>query len=120
LTAQEMLQREKLLKGHNVLFLKGAPRYIDQAELFPESWFVMGSDALERMLDPRWYTHAGNPIEWALSRFSYLGTRFLVSARNGVTIDDCFDAARVDLKYRLMFQDIDYVSTASSTKLRSR
>lgn len=121
LTPQEMLQREKMLKGHHVLFLKGAPYYIDQAELFPESHFVMGSDALARMLEAGWYQGkqlGRNPVEAVLSRFSYLGTRFLVSARGGASIDDCFDKAKVDLKYRLMFDDIDFVSDLSSTALR--
>lgn len=77
LSLQEMLERAKMLKGHDCLFTEGDSLYLEKARKFPGSSFVIGADALIRMLDPKW----GPDIEPMLREFEHLGTRFYVRGR---------------------------------------
>ena len=54
LTTAQVLQRAKLLSGHDRFFSQGDPLYLDKARRWPGARILMGLDALERMLDPRW------------------------------------------------------------------
>jgi nicotinamide mononucleotide (NMN) deamidase PncC len=54
LNAADALQRARMLKGRNLIFTSDAGRYLDKARLYPGMPFVMGTDALVRMLDPKW------------------------------------------------------------------
>ena len=38
-----------------VLITRGLPLFLDKAEAFPGFSFILGVDALSRMLDPRYY-----------------------------------------------------------------
>ena len=114
LTVQDMLKRAKLLRGHDALFTRGESLYIEKARRFPETPLVMGSDALLRMLDPKW----GPEVKALLVEFSQLGTTFLVSPRNGLTVDDCFAKTSTDCEFRFMFTELDGAWDVSSTQLR--
>jgi len=85
LTVQEMVVRGRALqrRGHTAFFSRGAPKYIDKAREYPGAHFVIGVDALDRMLDPKWC-----PVEPMLEEFDRLGTRFWVGARDGVSMLD--------------------------------
>lgn len=83
LSAQEVLQRMKLLKGHDMLVTMGDPMYIQKAERFPKTPIVVGTDALVRLFDPKW----GLPVAETLDRFRQLGTTFYVSERPTQTLD---------------------------------
>lgn len=54
LSPAELLQRAKLLKGYDVLFTDQAPLYLDKARRYPGRSILIGVDAFERMLDPKW------------------------------------------------------------------
>jgi len=54
LTVQDMLKRAKLLQGHNRLFCKGDPLYLDKVNRFPGHPILMGADAALRLFDPKW------------------------------------------------------------------
>jgi nicotinic acid mononucleotide adenylyltransferase len=77
LSVQEMLRRAKMLDDESVLFSENDPLYIDKARLRPYTKFIIGADALIRMLDPKW----GPAIEPMLSEFLRLGTHFYVFGR---------------------------------------
>ena len=77
LTAAEMLQRAAMMKGYNFLLTEDDPLYLDKARKFPGAHFIMGADALERMLDPKW----GVDSLTLMKDFSELKTRFLVLGR---------------------------------------
>jgi hypothetical protein len=49
-----LLQRAKLLRGTDRLFTNGLPLYLDKSNRFPERPFIIGADALLRMIDPKW------------------------------------------------------------------
>jgi hypothetical protein len=90
----ELLSRTRLLRGKNTLFSRGEPLYIDKARRYPGAGFVLGTDALVRLLDPRW----GVAPEALVAEFRSLGTRFYVASRavDGelVTLRDVPEAAR--------------------------
>lgn len=77
LTVQELLQRAKMLQGHNRLFTSSLPLYLDKARKYPGAAIIMGADAALRMLDPKW----GVDVESLLSEFITLGTKFYIMGR---------------------------------------
>lgn len=77
LSLAELVQRAKLLHGHDRLFTSGAPLYLDKSARFPERPFIIGSDAFLRMLDPKW----GPRPEQVLRDLSLNGTTLLIVGR---------------------------------------
>jgi nicotinamide mononucleotide (NMN) deamidase PncC len=77
LSVADMLQRAKMLEGYDRMFTRGDPLYLDKAKAFPDTGIVIGSDALERMLDPKW----GIDPEVLGQEFDRLGTKFYVTER---------------------------------------
>jgi nicotinic acid mononucleotide adenylyltransferase len=77
LTIQEMLRRRKMLKNRTVLFTRNDPLFIDKARARPRTPFILGADALLRMLDPFW----GVDPKAMLEEFVQLGTTFYVFGR---------------------------------------
>lgn len=77
LSVQLLLQRAKLLQGHDRLFTRKEPYYLDKAKSFPGIPMVLGADAMVRMLDPKWGI---NPID-LFKGFIGLETKLLVAGR---------------------------------------
>jgi hypothetical protein len=77
MTVGEVLRRARMLEGHDRMFTRGDPLYLDKARRFPGARIVIGADAFERMLDPRW----GPKIGPMLAEFVRLGCAFLVADR---------------------------------------
>jgi hypothetical protein len=73
----ELLGRASRLRGHDTLFSRGDPLYIDKARRYPGCGFVIGTDALARMLDPKW----GPSVPVLVEEFRRLETRFYVTTR---------------------------------------
>lgn len=59
------------------MFTKGDALYLDKARAFPGVPMIIGSDALQRMLDPKW----GPDPEELGEEFDRLGTFFYVTER---------------------------------------
>ena len=79
LSIQDILNRLRHFKGRrDLMFLEGAGLYIEKARMFPGCNLVMGTDALRRMLDPKW---GYDPIEM-LREFQGLGAHIKVSIRD--------------------------------------
>lgn len=129
LTVQELLKRAKMLQGHNRLFTTNLPLYLDKARAYPGSPLVLGSDAVLRMLDPKW----GVEIGPSLQEFKELGTRFFVMGRNvdnkwpyhGTTqfvtaLDIVKDLPDALAKYGYMFNHLDGRWDISSSELRNK
>jgi len=77
LTVQQLLQRAKLLQGHDRLFTAKLPFYLDKARVFKNTPLILGADAMVRMLDPKW----GLDIGEMFSAFYDFGTKLFVAAR---------------------------------------
>lgn len=125
MTVQALLQRAKLLQGHDRLFTKSYPFYLDKAEAFPGVPLVLGADAMVRMLDPKWGV---SPSE-LLNKFNNLNTKLLVSGRligdKFITCDDILNDLR-DKDYTLwnlasrVMRYVDGRIDISSTELRNK
>lgn len=94
LSVAEILQRAKLLEGYGRMFTTDDPLYLDKARRFPGARFIVGSDAMVRMLDPKW----GPDPAAMMEEFRQLGVRFLVADREQdgrlVGLDDIPGAPR--------------------------
>jgi hypothetical protein len=77
LTAAEILKRAKMLKGYDLLVTSGAPLYLDKARLFPGVAMIVGSDTLQRLLDPHW----GLEVDALIEGFRQTKTEFFVVDR---------------------------------------
>ena len=53
LSIQDLLKRAKMFKGRDRIFTH-APMFIDKIRAFPGMPLIVGSDTLDRLLDPKW------------------------------------------------------------------
>lgn len=115
LSIAQVLERAKMLEGFDRLFTTNDPLYLDKARCFPGARFIVGSDALVRMLDPKW---GPDPMKM-MDEFRHLGVRFLVADREQdgaiLGLDDIQGAPR-DICTRIM-RPAQHLGL-SSTKLR--
>lgn len=65
-----------------VIVTQNDPLFIDKARAYPGAGFLIGSDSMERLLDPRWYGGKTEAVIDMLSEFERLGTRFYVFGRD--------------------------------------
>jgi hypothetical protein len=77
LTVRERLDQ---LGAYDVC-LTCAPTFVEKAEIFPGSTFVVGADTLGRIADARYYGGSQAARDAALARFDQAGVRFLVFGR---------------------------------------
>lgn len=116
LSTADLLRSVKMLRGHDRLFTEGDPLYLDKARRFPGRAFIVGADAVARMLDPAW----GPEVEAMLAEFMHLGTTFRVNARlvNGVPLTPEDLIAQVPERFRALFVPVAGRWDVSSTDLR--
>jgi hypothetical protein len=77
LTVQELLQRAKMLQGHDRIFTRKLPYYLDKAKAFPGHPIILGADAMVRILDPKWGL---DPVDM-FKQFIDLNTQLFVASR---------------------------------------
>lgn len=120
LTTSQVLRRASMMRGHDFLATRGDPLFIDKARAFPGASFVVGADALDRMLDPKW----GIPTWDLLREFHVLGTRFLVPGRviggKYMTLSDVLQKRSYSVSgWSTLFKPVDYRLDISSTEIRN-
>jgi nicotinic acid mononucleotide adenylyltransferase len=116
LSVTDVIQRAKLLHGFPRLFTAGDPLYLDKARRFPGAKFVIGADALARMLDPKW----GVDPAVLVAELRQLGIRLLVADREmeGTLLTlDGIASAPMDLCERVLGPARHL--TMSSTQIRA-
>ena len=77
----DLQERELGTQGYAMVF-SNAPTFIEKSLVFPAATFVVGSDTIERIADPKYY---GNQIanrDAALGLLQQRGHRFLVFGRS--------------------------------------
>lgn len=120
LSSTEILQRVAMLKGRNFLITDGDARYLDKALLNPGVPFVIGVDALIRMLSPEW----GIPTEDLLSILAGINARFFVVGRlvdgKFMSLSEVEDKFPILLKYHKNFEPVNGRWDVSSTELRNK
>lgn len=129
----ELLRRASQFRGQEfpILLTQRDPLFIHKARRWPHSWFAIGVDTLERMLESKWFRVPGTTDAipgidsyWAtngdigvhamLAEFRILGTRFLVFQRNGKGLKD----VNVPGDFRDLFEPVKGSWDISSTELR--
>lgn len=68
--------------GRDPVAVTSAPLFVQKAELFPGSVFVVGSDTAVRVLDPRFYEGEADKMHASLDAVRDRGCRFLVAGRD--------------------------------------
>jgi hypothetical protein len=95
-------------------FTDSEPLYIDMARKRPGSCFIIGADAMQRMLDPKW----GPDVVEMLNEMRNLKVTFLVRGRE---IDGKFVECRdipVPFPYQLLFRPLEGRCDMRSSELR--
>lgn len=77
MTSAEMLQRAVMMRGYNFLLTENDALYMEKVRARPGADFIMGADALDRLLDPKWGIEPADIIKELAAR----GTRILVPGR---------------------------------------
>ncbi|MDO5581124.1 MAG: hypothetical protein Q4G69_08295 [Planctomycetia bacterium] len=98
-----------------------APRFIDKADLFPESLFIVGADTLLRIADLSYYNNDQKQYEEIVHHFSAMGTRFLVFARPNGDHAETLSNLPIDENLRHLCREIpvsEFLETISSTEIR--
>ena len=80
LSEEVIQQRAAQFATVGPLWLTRSPRFVQKAELFPGTWFVVGYDTAVRMLDPR-YSGSEEARDAGLQRLWELDCRVLVGGR---------------------------------------
>lgn len=115
LSLGDMLDRYLALQDkRDVLFLEDGSTYLEKARLYPGSSFVIGSDVVQRIVDPRW----GHEVLPMFEEFARLSTRFQVGLREGDTFSELM--RQVPEGFRSMFTELPQSPYAgmSSSQLR--
>lgn len=75
-------QRVRQFATDQTLWLTRSPTFDEKSRLFPGATFVVGSDTLARIADPRYYGNDPAACRSALERIASRGCRFLVFGRS--------------------------------------
>ena len=123
LTQDDLRRRLTQFAWRASVWLTHAPRFVDKAERFPGTCFIVGVDTALRLVSPRYYADETYRDE-ALRRLRDLECRFLVACRV-VAEGTCLglDDVPIPSEHREMFQEIPeehFRWDISSTELRQR
>jgi hypothetical protein len=78
----ELRRRTSQFASEQVVWLTRAAKFEEKAKLFPGATFLVGTDTLRRIVDPRYYAGDAAACRSALERIAAAGCRFLVFGRN--------------------------------------
>ena len=81
----EMAERAQQVTSRYDLWFTRAATFVEKARLFPGVTFVVGSDTIERIADPRYYDDDSANRDKAIGSIRDLGCRFLVFGRKDGT-----------------------------------
>lgn len=116
----DILRRSKMLQGQERIFTLGEPLYLDKAKNHKGKKFLIGSDALERLLDPVW----GPNTKEVLDGFKECEIEFFVSERTlndkEITLESIYQKYPLALEYKDLFTIVNTKINMSSTEIRNR
>jgi hypothetical protein len=123
ITPDIIVQRIAQFAGRWPIYVSNAPTYLEKAQLFPDTVFIVGFDTAERVLHPRYYQNSESALYAALSRIAQCGCSFWVAGRqdeNGVFRDG--EQLKVPEPFSQMFKPIPadaFRKDISSSELRA-
>ena len=116
------MRRIAQFAGRYRIIADSAPTFIEKANRYPGTTFLVGYDTAARILQPRYYGNSYESMETAIDEIGKLGCRFLVAGRalNG---GDFLQAEDLTIPYRFqkLFQGISpklFREDVSSSELR--
>jgi len=121
--SEEAHRRVAQFANLSPVLLTAAPLFSQKAQLFPHSFFILGADTADRLLQPRFYNNSPAQMIDSFEQVRRAGCRFLVAGR----LDDDHFLTLKELSlpdgYRELFQEIPeskFRVDVSSTALRRR
>ena len=105
------------------LALTAAPAFVEKANVFPMTTFVVGVDTAERIVQPRFYGGREQAMQIAMDQFRRRGCKFLVAGRKvGSEFHTLTDISVPD-GFQDLFQELPetrFRKDVSSTELRMK
>lgn len=83
LTRDQIIERLTQFREHRPVWVTRAPTFVEKAELFPGTAFVLGVDTAVRLISPQYYQGDTQLRDRALARLRDLGAKLLVAGRLG-------------------------------------
>lgn len=115
LTVPDMLRRAKFLEGHDRKFTRDDPLYLDKAANNPGAAFIVGVDAVERLIDPKW----GLNIDHQFQKFEQFGTRFYVAGRMVEGRFKTLSDVNIPRRWARLFEEVHGRWDVSSSEIRA-
>jgi hypothetical protein len=80
----DIVARIRQFPANRTVWLTRASTFVEKAQIFPSSVFVVGADTLLRIADPRYYHGDSSARDLAISQLAQHRCRFLAFGRSGV------------------------------------
>lgn len=77
----EILRRISQFAANASLWITNAPTFVEKAELFPNTCFLVGIDTIQRIADPKYYSEDLKARDAAIAMLAERQCRFLVFGR---------------------------------------
>lgn len=81
LAYEEVLRRLEDLPADVPVVLTCAPTFAEKARLFPGTWYGIGCDTAQRLLEPRYYGGIADGVSQSLDELTRHGAHFVVAGR---------------------------------------
>lgn len=122
----EMAQRSAQFGTDETLWFTRAPTFVEKSRIFPGCTFIVGTDTLARIGEPRYYegrsaTAQAASRDEALATMAALGCRFLVFGRRREAQFDSLETIVVPPALRVLCDGVpesEFRADISSTELR--
>ena len=118
---EHRLARISRAKPNQPVWLTQTPLFVDKAELFPWSVFVVGADTIKRFADLRFYQDNVHKFHEILRTIAYYNCRFLVFARQSKTGLESLETMKMPDMLRSLCEDVPpsvFTMDISSSDLR--
>ncbi|MFO0878479.1 MAG: hypothetical protein U0840_14160 [Gemmataceae bacterium] len=122
LDAAEVARRASQFTPPESLWVTRAPTFLQKAELFPGTWWVVGADTALRIVQGRYYADEQG-VAQALEAIRERGCRFLVAGRLGHSGYQCLPDLPIPPDASDLFEALPeeaFRVDLSSTELRAR
>ena len=124
----ELVRRVDAMNDANpgaVVCVSNAPRFVEKAAVMPDSTFLVGTDTILRLGDPKYEDDSVEKRDAVIERLARFGARFIVFPRKVagklLAPDELADAIPEALRNLCQFVSPDeFLDDVSSTELRKR
>jgi len=111
------------LKPNQAVWLTQTPLFVEKAELFQWTTFIVGADTIKRTADLRFYLENVNRLHDILRTIAYYNCRFLVFARQSKSGVESLDTLSIPDMLRSLCDDVPpsvFTMDISSSELRRK